>query len=283
MKTIIMDSKNILNLIEKDLKKYTSKFNNIKLAVFKINDDKATEIYINNKIKKCNQYGIETIIFKYDSNIDEETIIKDIEKCNEDKKITGIMVELPIYKNLNQRKIINSINPIKDVDGLTDINMNKLVNNESCFVPCTVSGIEKILDYYNINIYEKNITIINRSNLIGIPLFFRLLNRDCTVTVCHSKTSNIETICKNSDIIVSAVGKRNFIDENYINEKSIVIDAGITTENNKVYGDVNFEAVINKCAYLTKVPGCVGPMTVISLIENLYLAYCMQNGDDENE
>ena len=283
MKTILMDGNIVSNSLTVNLKNKISKLNSkIKIAIFKINDDKATNIYIYNKIKKCNYFNIGVELFEYDKNVNEETIIEDIKKCNNDKNINGIMVELPIYKTLNIKRILNNISPNKDIDGLTDTNMNKLINNEKCFIPCTVLGIEKLLNYYDIDTKNKRVTIINRSKLIGIPLYFRLLNKDCTVTICHSKSNNIDEMCRNSDIIVSAVGQKNLLNQKYVNDKSIIIDAGIVQIGNKIYGDTDFENVYNKCAYLTKVPGGIGPMTIISLIENLYYAYCIQNEEDDN-
>lgn len=280
MKTILMDGNLVSNDISINLKE--KKKIRPKLAILKINDNPATDVYIKNKIKKCKEFGIEVEVIKYNKDVNDSIIIDKINDLNNNKYINGIIVELPIYKNLDEYKIINAINSEKDVDGLTDINMTKLINNQECFVPCTVLGIEKLLKYYNIEIKGKKITIINRSNLIGKPLFFRLINNDCTVTICHSKSKNISKICKDSDIVITAIGIKKMIDDKYINENSIIIDAGIIKENNKIFGDVDFEKVNNNCSYLTKVPGGVGPVTIISLIENLYYAYSIQNKKGDN-
>ena len=247
-----------------------------KLVIFKINNDKSSNIYINQKIKKCKELNIDVELYEYNEEANEKDIINKIEECNKDKSINGIIIELPIYNKFNQHKILNTIDINKDVDGLTDKNMINLINNNKCFIPCTVLGIEKLLDYYNIELNNKKVSIINRSNLIGKPLLYRLINKDSTVTICHSKTNNIEKICKESDIIVTAVGKKDLINKDYINNNSIIIDAGIIKVDGKIYGDVNYNDVEGRCAYITKVPGGVGPMTVISLMSNIYDAYINQ-------
>ena len=278
MKTIILDGIETSKKIENDLLEKIKKLDNKpKLAIFKINNDKSSNIYINQKIKKCKELNIDVELYEFNEDSNERDIINKINECNNDISINGIIVELPIYNKFDQHKIVNTINIEKDVDGLTDINMINLINNNKCFIPCTVLGIEKLLKYYNIDVTNKKIAIINRSNLIGKPLFYRLINKDCTVTICHSKTENTDKICKDSDIIVTAVGKKDLINKNYINNNSIIIDAGIIKIDNKIYGDVNYNDVIDNCSYLTKVPGGVGPMTVISLMTNIYDAYINQN------
>lgn len=269
----ILDGVKASKDIEKELKSKIKK--ELKLAIIKTNNDSSSNSYINSIIKKCQEFNIE-VILRYFEKESEEEIIKNIEKLNYDSKINGIIISKPIPSKYSEKRIVNAISEIKDIDGQTDINMIKLMNNEKSFIPCTVLGIENLLNYYKVNINEKKVTIVNRSNTIGKPLMFRLLEKDCTVTICHSKTKNLKDICKQSEVIITAVGKKHYLDKSYTTKNQIIIDAGITVEGNKIYGDVSDEVQEN-CQYITKVPGGVGKMTIISLIENLYKAYKNQN------
>jgi methylenetetrahydrofolate dehydrogenase (NADP+)/methenyltetrahydrofolate cyclohydrolase len=188
---------------------------------------------------------------------------------------------MPLPTNLNSNLILNKISYKKDVDGLTDINMGRLIHNNEYLSPCTPTGIIDLLDYYNIDISSKNITIIGRSNLVGKPLFNLFINRNATVTLCHSKTLNLKEYTKNADILVVAVGIPNFITADFIKENAIVIDVGINRVDNKIVGDVNFTNVSSKTSYITPTPGGVGPMTVYELFNNTYKAYILgQNKRD---
>ncbi|MBR2588150.1 MAG: bifunctional 5,10-methylenetetrahydrofolate dehydrogenase/5,10-methenyltetrahydrofolate cyclohydrolase [Bacilli bacterium] len=269
----VLDGVKASKEIEKELKNKIK--DELELVIIQINDDKNSNIHIKNIIKKCDEFNIRVTLKNF-YNEKEEEIINYIKKINDNPKVNGIIIDMPIIPKYNAHRIINMVAQIKDVDGQTDENMIKLMNNDSCFVPCTVLGIENILKYYKIDISEKKVTIINRSNVIGKPLLFRLLHDNCTVTLCHSKTKDLKNICKQSEIIITAIGKKHYLNKEYISKNQIIIDAGITTENNKVYGDVATE-VQEDCLYITKVPGGVGQMTTISLIENLYKAYQIQN------
>ena len=253
----ILDGVKASQDIEKKLKNRIK--NKLRIALIQINNDSSSNAYINSIIKKCQEFNIEVELKKFKNEAEEE-IIKYIEKLNENSKINGIIISTPISSKYNKKRIINTISETKDIDGQTDINMIKLMNNENCFIPCTVLGIENILKYY-------------RSNTIGKPLMFRLLEKDCTVTICHSKTKKLKEICKQSDVIVTAIGKKQYLDRSYTSENQIIIDAGITVEEGKIYGDVKEDI---DCLYITKVPGGIGKMTIISLIENLYNAYIIQ-------
>ena len=229
------------------------------------------------KVKKCIDLGIEVELKEYKEKCTNEEIIKDIEKFNKDKSVNGIIVELPLYNHLDDDMILNSINEYKDVDGLTDKNMSKLINNEDCFIPGTVRGILSLLSYYDIDFKDKKVTIINRSKLIGKPLYYYLTNKGIDVNMVGHSTKDIKKICKNSHILITGIGKREVIDKSYVKNNAVVVDAGINVECGQIFGDVYFEDVKSKCDYISKVPGGVGPMTVISLFENLYDAYLMQN------
>lgn len=270
----ILDGIKVSKKIEEELKNKIKA--TLSIALIQINNDPNSGAYTKSITKKCKEFNIDVITRKF-NNEKEEAIIKYIENLNSNKKINGIIISKPISSKYNEHRIINAISREKDIDGQTDINTIKLMNYEACFVPCTVLGIENILKYYKIDLKEKNITIINRSNTIGKPLLFRLLQNDCTVTICHSKTKNLKDICKNSDIIITAIGKKQYLDKNYISKNQVIIDAGITVEDGKIYGDVKYDEVAQYSSYITKVPGGVGPMTITAVIENLYKAYKKQN------
>lgn len=252
------------------------------LAIIKIGNNEASNIYIRNKIKTCDEVGIKAILCRFDDTISESDLISEIKKLNNNVNIHGIIVQLPIPAHLDPYTIINSINPEKDVDGFTDINLGKLMSSKDGLIPATPKGICTLLDKYNINVQDKSIVIIGRSNTVGRPLANLLSNKkyNGNVTLLHSKTSysNIVEYCNKADIIIACCGVPKFITEEFIgNNKPIVIDVGIhRDENNKLCGDVDYDNIKNKCSYITPVPGGVGPMTVVSLIENTIEAFNKQ-------
>ena len=242
------------------------------LAIISIGNDDASNVYIKQKQKIADFLNVKINIYKYENTTDEE-ILELIDKLNNDNNTNGIIVQLPIPSYLDKYLILNSINPSKDVDGLTSINYGKLLQGLDTLIPCTPKAIIDILDYYNIDVNGKNVLVIGRSNLVGKPIATLLTNRDATVTIAHSKTSNLKELCLKSDIIISAVGKVNLITEYMVNNNVCIIDVGINyDENNKLCGDVDFNNVKDKCSYITPVPGGVGPMTVYELFNNLYEA-----------
>lgn len=272
----IIDGKLVSSIIKENLKKEISSLDEkLTLVVIQVGNNEASNIYVNKKIKLCNEMGINSIYKKYD-DIDEENLIKEIKKFNNDSSINGILVQLPLPDSFNTKKVINSISYKKDVDGLTSINLGKLYNNEESIIPCTAKGIMKLLDYYNVLLEGKKVSIVGRSNLVGIPLFKLLLDRNCTVTMCHSKTKDLKSILKESDIIISATGKKGLITFDMVKEGTVVIDVGISRIENKIYGDVCFDEVEERASLITKVPGGVGPMTVICLMENTLDCYKIQ-------
>ena len=239
--------------------------------------DEASKIYIKQKEKMALSIGYNFINLHFDT-ISEDDLINEIDKLNKDPNITGIIVQLPLPDYLDKDKILDTISPLKDVDGLTSINLLKLINKENCLLPCTPKGIISLLDYYNIDLHQ-NVVVVGRSKLVGFPLFNMLLNRDATVTICHSKTKNLGDITKTADILIVAVGKKGLITKDMIKDNVIIIDVGINRVDDKIYGDVD-ENCSDKALYMTPVPGGVGPMTVISLMENVYEAYIkgLENG-----
>lgn len=264
----------ILLKLEDKLKELDEK---IGLAVIQVGDNTASNVYIRQKSKMAENLGYNFNHIKLDSNTREEDIINVIDKLNNDDNIDGILLQLPIPSNLNSKRIINTINPDKDVDGLTDINIGRLVSNSEGLYPCTPSGIMSLLDYYNIEVEGKNIVIVGRSILVGKPLFNMMENRGGTATLCHSKTNNLEFYTKNADILVVAVGKPNFIKKEMVKEGSIIIDVGINRrEDNTLCGDVDFDNIKDKVSYITPVPGGVGQMTIAYLAINTYKAHMLR-------
>lgn len=277
---MILDGKIVKEKILNDLKEKIAILNKKpSLAVIQIGNNPASDIYIKQKEKMANMIGIEFNHIKLEDTISEEEIINIINKLNNDNDINGILVQLPIPKHINTKKIQNAIDYKKDVDGLTDINIGKLAHNTESLVACTPGGIIKLLDYYNIDVIGKNVVIIGRSDLVGKPLSLLFENNDATVTLCHSKTSNLDFYTKNADILVVAVGKPNFIKKESIKEGSVIVDVGINRlEKGKICGDVDFASCKDKASYITPVPGGVGQMTVAFLGTNVYKAYILNNG-----
>lgn len=270
----IIDGKKIRDQILDELKKQVKQYM-IKpcLAVIQIGDDEASNTYIKSKEKACNDIGIYFKHIKFTETTKEIEIINKILELNNDEYVHGILLQLPLPEGFNQDKLINYIARNKDVDGLTDINIGKIFNNKPGLVSCTPQGIMRLLEEENIELAGKNVTIVGRSNLVGKPLLGLMLNKDATVTICHSKTENLKKHTKNADILVVAVGKKHFITEDMVKEDAIVIDVGINRENNKLYGDVDFSNVKTKVQKITPVPGGVGPMTVAMLMQNVIKAY----------
>ena len=246
------------------------------LAVITIGYDKPSEIYVKNKRKMCEYAGISMMHFDYVDFVKESVVIRKIKELNKDKNVTGIIVQLPLPKGYDERKIINTINPLKDVDGLSDISLGKLMSGSGDLIPCTAKGIIELLDYYKIEIEHKNVVIVGRSNLVGKPVASLLLNRNATVTICHSKTKNLKEYTSLADILIVSVGKKHLIDKTMIKKGSVIVDVGINREDGIIYGDVN-PNVSEVCSYLTPVPGGIGPMTVCMLLKNIMIAYKKQN------
>ncbi len=267
---IILDGKKLRDKIFENLKQ---RLNNMSekptLAVILVGDDPASQIYVKNKKKTAENLGINSIVINYPSDISENILLDKIQELNNDNKITAILVQLPLPKHIDKFKIIDAIAPEKDVDGLTPYNSGKLFAGEEPYVyPCTPKGILLLLDEYNIELEGKHVVVIGRSNLVGKPVAQMLLNRNATVTMCHSHTKNLSDITKTADIVVSAVGK-NIIGEKILKSDCVVVDVGIFKDvNGKICGDVDFASASKIAAYISPVPGGVGPMTIASLMLN---------------
>lgn len=273
----ILDGRKVSSEIKEEIKVYIENRKNQGLKVPKIvsilvGNDGGSIFYINNQEKIANSLGITFEKKLLDENTTEEKLINIIEELNNDKEVSGIILQLPLPKNFNKDKVINKISPNKDIDCLTFINQGKLYCGEKTFLPCTPNSVLTLLEKYNISLEGKNVVVIGRSNIVGKPTAQLLLNKNATVTICHSKTKNLQDICKKADIIIVAIGKARFLTEDYINKNSIVIDVGTSSVDGKIVGDVDFENIENKVSMITKVPGGVGALTTTLLIKNSCLA-----------
>lgn len=270
---MILDGKMCSSKLKEALKNEVVAFpSRPKIIDIQIGENAASEIYIRNKGKAANSVGIDFDCVRFGVESTEDEIINKIKELNEDETINGILVQMPIPDKYDYKKIINTINPSKDVDGLTYVNSGKLLNGEDGMVSCTPAGIIELLKFYNIDIASKNVVIVGRSILVGKPLSMLFLKENATVTVCHSKTSNLSYFTKNADILVVAVGKKHLITKDMVKENSVIIDVGINRVDDKIYGDVDFENV-KDIATITPVPGGVGPMTVTMLLYNTVKNY----------
>ena len=280
---VIIDGKALAKKIRENLKieceELKQKDIKSKLAVIMVGDDSASKLYVKNKNKACEDVGIEYEEYLLGLETTQKELIYLIEKLNKDKSVNAILLQSPIPSNLNINEAFTTISPEKDVDGFNTLNVGKLVLNQDTFVPCTPYGIMKIFEEYNIDLSGKNVVILGRSNIVGKPLIHCCLNKNATVITCHSKTQNIKEITIKADILISAIGKANFVTADMVKENAVVIDVGINRlENGKITGDVDFDNVKEKASYITPVPGGVGPMTIAMLMNNVIKATKRQNG-----
>ena len=273
----IIDGKALAQEIRNDLKlevqELKEKGINPKLAVIMVGEDKASAVYVRNKSKACNELGIEFEEFIKGNETTQKELIDLIDELNKREDIHGILLQSPIPKNLDIREAFNRIDSKKDVDGFNPINVGKLAIGEDCFISCTPYGVIKMLEAYNIEIEGKRAVVIGRSNIVGKPVAQCLLNKNATVTICHSKTRNIAEVVREADIVIAALGKPKFVTEDMIKDGAVVIDVGINRNSEgKLEGDVDFENVSKKVSYITPVPGGVGPMTIAMLMNNVVKA-----------
>ena len=244
------------------------------LATVLVGENPASATYVKNKHKACQEVGIITKDHKLSSNITQTELNEIIDSLNKDKSVHGILVQLPLPDQLNEFATTSRISPLKDVDGLTPYNVGLLAMKKAALVACTPSGIMEMFDYHNINLQGKNVVLINRSNLVGKPLYHLLLERDATVITCHSKTKNLDELCRSADIVITAVGNRDrfTLTPEMIKEGAIVIDVAILRHEEKLVGDSDYNQIIQKASFATPVPGGVGPMTVAMLLKNTITA-----------
>lgn len=269
-------SKKILEEISNEQKEIVER-KNVRLAglaVIIVGENPASQVYVRNKTRACEKVGFYSETIKLEENISEDDLIKKIEELNEDDKIDGILVQLPLPKHIDELKVINSIKPEKDVDGFSNVNVGKMViGDESGFLSCTPYGIMQLLEGYDIDVDGKDVVVVGRSNIVGKPMAMMLIQKGATVQVCNSRTKDLSKKLKKADIIVVAVGVPRMIKATDVKEGVVVIDVGINRVDGKLCGDVDYENVAQKASYITPVPGGVGPMTIASLIKNTFISY----------
>lgn len=278
----IISGKEVSAKVKNEVKAKTLELKNkgieIGLAVVIVGDDPASRVYVNNKKKACEEVGFNSYEYALPAETTEAELLALVDKLNKDDKINGILVQLPVPKHINETAIINAISPDKDVDAFHPVNVGKIMIGDYAFLPCTPAGVMELIDSTGVEIAGKSCVVIGRSNIVGKPMSMLLLHRSGTVTICHSKTKNLKEICANADILVAAVGRPNFVTGDMVKEGAVVIDVGINRlENGKLCGDVNYEEAEKKAAFITPVPGGVGPMTIAMLMKNTLTSAMIKN------
>lgn len=274
----LIDGKRLAHEMRAGIKESVEKYKaesgkDIGLAVVLVGEDPASQVYVRNKIKACEEVGIKSYAYYLDKDTAQARVEELIRSLSVDNKINGILVQLPLPAHLDSKKILELIPYAKDVDGFSAENMGRLSMNEPCLVACTPNGVMKMFESENICLSGKNAVVIGRSNIVGKPMAMLLTNANATVTLCHSKTADLKAKSLEADIVVAAIGQAKFITADMIKEGAVVIDVGMNRdENGKLCGDVDFENVKEKCSYITPVPGGVGPMTITMLMYNTYLS-----------
>ena len=281
-------SKDILNEVSLEVEQRTNKgYKTPHLAAILVGDDGPSQTYVNSKINACKEVGFKSSLFKYDNNITEEKLLEEIEKINNDDDIDGFIVQLPLPNSINQENILNCVNPNKDVDGFHPLNYGKMTLGIDSFVPATPHGILELIKRYKIDLNGKRCLVIGRSQIVGRPISILLSQSkefcNATVTLAHSRTLNLNELTLDADVIISAIGRPEFLTENMVKEGSIIIDVGISrvkddnsNKGYKIVGDVDFKNVSKKTSFITPVPGGVGPMTIAMLLRNTLVA-CRKN------
>lgn len=278
----LIDGKVISAAVKERVKNEVAELNNkgvtVGLAVIIVGEDPASKVYVANKKKACEALGIISEEYALPEATTEAELLALIEELNQKESINGILCQLPLPRHLDEKLIINSILPEKDVDAFHPVNVGKIMIGDFDFVPCTPAGVMEMLAYEGIEVEGKSCVVIGRSNIVGKPMNMLLLHKNGTVTICHSRTKNLKEICKGADILVAAVGKAGFVTADMVKDGAVVIDVGINRVDGKLYGDVDFEAVKDKASAITPVPGGVGPMTIAMLMQNTLTAAKRQNG-----
>lgn len=275
---VLIDGKKVSADFKEELKQEVEQLKKEKnlvpgLAVIIVGEDPASKVYVRNKHKACEAAGIYSAMYELPEQTTQQQLLELIEVLKNDNKIHGILVQLPLPKHIDEQVVINSIPPQKDVDAFHPFNVGKIMIGNQSFVPCTPAGVMELLDRYNVEIEGKHCVIIGRSNIVGKPQAMLMLQKNATVTICHSRTSNLAQITKSADILIAAVGRANFVTADMVKEGAVVVDVGINRlEDGKLCGDVNFEQVEPLASYITPVPGGVGPMTIAMLLKNTVTA-----------
>lgn len=244
------------------------------LAVVLVGENSASQIYVNNKKKACAEVGIKNFDFTLPATISETELLKTIDKLNKDKNVHGILVQLPLPQHIDSTKILEAISPEKDVDGFHPVNMGRLLTGQQGLRSCTPSGVMEMISSIGYDLKGKNAVVVGRSNIVGKPVAVMLLEKHATVTICHSRTANLPEVVRNANVVIAAIGKPEFIKGDWIKKGAVVIDVGINRlEGGKVVGDVDFNGASKNAAYITPVPGGVGPMTIAMLLKNCLVCY----------
>jgi len=274
----ILDGKKLSQKIKNELKEEIKKLSYTpKLAVILVGSDPASHTYVKMKKKACEEVGIESVVIMMDENISEENLLAKIEEINKDSSINGLLIQLPLPKHINTNKILEAVDPIKDVDGFHPYNMGKLVEGLDTFAPCTPLGVMELFREYDIELKGKDVCVVGASNIVGKPMWALLVNAWATVDICHIETKDLASHTKRADIVIVGVGKPNLITADMVKDGVIVVDIGINKVDGKIVGDVDFENVSKKASYITPVPGGVGPMTIAMLLKNTLKAAKLQN------
>ncbi|SRR5690554_228989 len=275
---MILDGKKTSENLMKQLAKEVAALDDVvTLTLILVGRDPASQVYVNNKQKACMEVGINVEFHHLEENATQKEVLKIIEEANQNEKIHGILVQLPLPSHLDEEVIINAINPLKDVDGLTLTNQGKLFTGMEAIHPATPKGIMTLLQKYFIEISGKNVVVVGRSKLVGKPIAMLMLQKNATVTIAHSRTQNLKEVTKRADILVVAVGKPNFITADMVKKDAVVVDVGINKVEGKIVGDVKYSEVKEVASYITPVPKGVGPMTIYSLLENIIQSYKLLN------
>lgn len=269
---VILDGKGLSLKIHEELKEKVSKLSDKPhLVVILVGDDEASKLYVGLKEKAAEKIGIKSTVIRYPENTDEKTVLAKVQELNNDDSVHALLVQFPLPKHINPINVINAINPKKDADGITAENGGRIMlNMEPYAYPCTPKGVLRLLDEYNIDLKGKHVVVVGRSNIVGKPVAQMALNRNATVTICHSHTKDLEQITKTADVLISAVGVNEIIKKEMIKNNSVVVDVGICKVDGKTRGDVDFKNVSELTSYITPVPGGIGPMTIACLMENTY-------------
>lgn len=281
-KAKIIDGKEIALQVKNEVKEEVSALKekniSVKLTVVIVGDNPASRVYVNSKKKACETIGIESQEIALPAETTQDELIKIVKELNNDKTVNGILVQMPLPKQIDENEIIATISPLKDVDAFHAVNVGKIMIGDFDFLPCTPAGCMELIKSTGTEIEGKNCVVVGRSNIVGKPMAMLLLHKNGTVTICHSKTQNIKDICKNADILVAAVGRANFITADMVKEGAVVIDVGMNRlDTGKLCGDVDFAGVSEVAGYITPVPGGVGPMTIATLMKNTVMAAKLQN------
>ncbi len=272
-------SASVKEAVAKEVAALKEKGVSVGLAVVIVGDDPASRVYVNNKKKACAACGIESFEYALPGDTEEAELLALVERLNADPKVNGILVQLPLPRQIDEHKVIAAISPKKDVDAFHAVNVGKIMIGDFDFLPCTPAGCMDLIDSTGVSVEGKRCVVIGRSNIVGKPMAMLLLHRNGTVTICHSRTKNLKEICREADILVAAVGRANFVTADMVKEGAVVIDVGMNRlENGKLCGDVDFEAVSSVAGWITPVPGGVGPMTIATLMRNTLTAAKLQNG-----